>query len=65
MVYIPGVVFLLFPMGKCMPLSQGIERYIFTLSLHENDKFVATPYCGDGGAGRRLGLTTNASFVLL
>ena len=56
------IVILLNPMGKCMPLAQDIET-VYSLSLHENDK-VSTPFRGDGGGGRRLSLTTNASIVL-
>ena len=39
------------------------HRKKYSLSRHENDK-VDTPFCGDGGGGKRLSLTTNASVVL-
>ena len=57
------MVFLLNRMGKCMPFAQGIKDAHAVLSLHETDK-APTLFCGDGGAGRRFDLATNASFVL-
>ena len=46
------MAFLLNPMGKCMPLAQGIER------LH-----IMYYPCMRWRAGRRFSLATNASFV--
>ena len=48
------IVILLNPMGKCVPLAQGIERCTH-YHLHDNDK-VATSSRGEGGGGRRFSL---------